>query len=105
MFAGVSNGTDRRQDVIQKFLFGAPAHEFHLDYHLCESWHLMIEQMPTAESDLSLAVVDTLGTYTDNGLICQKLNYRMRMPFIRFYPFTQPSSVQASGGGQNVSNP
>ena len=98
MLNGISNGTDRRNDVIRKFLLSAPSHDFHLDYRLCALWHLVVEEMPTQESDLAGNVIGTLGVFTGNGSICLRLNNRMRMPFIRFYPFTLPS-----GGGPNAS--
>jgi hypothetical protein len=85
MFDGVSDSTDRRNGVIRHFLFLAPAHEFHLDYELCSNWHLDVEQMSTAESDLTKRVVNSLRIATNNGIICQRLDNDVRMPFIRLY--------------------
>lgn len=87
MFKGVSDGIDRRNGVIKHFLFLAPAHEFHLDHGLCSAWHLDVEQMSTKESDLTKKVVNLLRTATSNGIICQKLNNDVRMPFIRLYGY------------------
>jgi hypothetical protein len=99
MFKGVSDGLDRRNAVIKHFLFLAPAHEFHLDFGLCSAWHLNVEQMPTAESDLSKKVVNLLKIATNLGIICQRLNHDVRMPFIRLYKYA-PSKKK---GGQRAS--
>jgi len=96
MFNGVSDGTDRRTNVIRNFLFLAPAHEFHLDYELCKNWQLDVAQMSTAESDLSKKVVTSLRIAVSNGIICQRLNNDVRMPFIRLYKYTARRT-----GGQN----
>jgi hypothetical protein len=95
MFNGASDGLDRRNGVIKHFLFLAPAHEFHLDYELCSTWHLDVEQMSTAESDLTKKVVNLLRIATNNGIICQKLNHDVRMPFIRLY---QHQRARKTGG-------
>ncbi|MFI5087002.1 MAG: hypothetical protein ACHP7I_01285 [Terriglobales bacterium] len=94
MFRDETDAKDRRNQVIEKFLFSAPSHDLHLDYHLCADWHLKMEQMQTDESDICKAAIETLGTFTDNGMICQKLNRKRRMPFIKFYdnpPVTAPA--------------
>ena len=95
MFNGVSDGLDRRNGVIKHFLFLAPAHEFHLDYGLCSTWHLDVEQMSTVESDLTKKVVNLLRIATSNGIICQRLNNDVRMPFIRLY---QHRTTRNTGG-------
>jgi hypothetical protein len=94
MFQQVSDGTDRRNGVINHFLFLAPAHEFHLDFQLCSSWHLDVEQMSTSESDLTKQVVNLLRIATNNGIICHRLDNDVRMPFIRLYKY------QPRGGGR-----
>src|SRR6266567_7956290 len=40
MFANLSDKVERREDLINKLLFNAPAHFFHLDYHLCRKWKM-----------------------------------------------------------------
>jgi hypothetical protein len=95
MFNGVSDGPDRRNGVIKHFLFLAPAHQFHLDYGLCSTWHLDVEQMSTVESDLTKKVVNLLRIATSNGIICQRLNNDVRMPFIRLY---QHRTTRKTGG-------
>lgn len=85
MFKGVSDCLSRTQSVIAHFLFGAPSHEFHLDYQFCKEWHLRVVEMPTRESDLAKRLVAGLKNCTDVGFICQPLNHRIRMPFIRYY--------------------
>jgi len=87
MFQKVSDGTDRRNGVINHFLFLAPAHEFHLDFQLCSSWHLDVKEMSTTESDLTKQVVNLLRVATSNGIICHRLNNDVRMPFIRLYKY------------------
>jgi Serine dehydrogenase proteinase len=99
MFKGVSDGLDRRNGVIKHFLFLAPAHEFHLDYGLCSAWHLDVEQMSTTESDLTKKVVNLLRIATNKGIICQRLNHDVRMPFIRLY---QHGTARKTGGQRAI---
>ncbi len=101
MFSDVPDGRDRRTGVIRHFLYGAPAHEFHLDFHLCRSWHLNVQRMPTNESDLTGKVVEALTNMTDAGIICQRLNRSIRMPLINFYE--APKTQQSPKGGRNAS--
>jgi len=98
MFNGVSDATDRRNSVIRHFLFMAPAHEFHLDYHLCSAWHLDVEQMSTADSDLTKKVVSSLRIATNTGIICHRLDNDVRMPFIKLYRY----KARKSGGSLNA---
>jgi len=105
MFADTLDGKDRGANVIRRFLFGAPAHEFHLDFHLCKSWHLIVERMGTAEYDDTVSVVDHLDTMTDNGIICHKLNRAIRMPFIHFYEAPTPNTHPKKGGSSARNKP
>jgi Serine dehydrogenase proteinase len=89
MFKGDSDGKSQAGSVIAHFLFGAPSHEFHLDHALCKDWHLKVERMSTEESDISMAVLAELRACTDNGIICHRLNPRVRMPFIRYYSYNR----------------
>jgi hypothetical protein len=89
MFKRESDCRSRAGGVIGHFLFGAPSHDFHVDYNLCKAWHLKITQMPTSESDLTKDVVEQLRACTRNNVICSRLTARVRMPFIRFYSLTQ----------------
>jgi hypothetical protein len=104
MFSDCTDRVQRRQDVIRKFLFGAPAHNFHLDYHLCADWRLKIEEMPTVESDLAKEVHTQLNSLASVGMICENLTNRHRLPYFGWYaeavqaaPPVQAS--QAAGGG------
>jgi hypothetical protein len=85
MFRGESDYQFRAGGVVSHFLFGAPSHDFHVDYALCKDWHLQVTQMPTDESDITKGVVKELRACTINNVICPRLNPRLRMPFIRFY--------------------
>jgi hypothetical protein len=87
MFKGASDKESRRNSVIAHFLFGAPAHEFHLDYRLCDAWHLRVSQMPTDESDICKEIVNQLRTCANKRIICERLSRTVRMPFITFVPF------------------
>ncbi len=98
MFADALDGKDRGANVINRFLFGAPAHEFHLDFHLCKNWHLNVQRMPTVEYDETVKVVDYLDAMTDKGIICHKLNRAIRMPFIHFYETEAPKTNRTKGG-------
>ena len=100
MFANFSDKKQRRQDVIRKFLFGAPAHNFHLDYHLCADWRLTTVEMPTAESDLAKGVLDKLNELAEAETICQNLNDRERLPYFGWYAQAAQAAppTQVTGG-------
>jgi hypothetical protein len=116
MFADCTDKVQRRQDVIRKFLFGAPAHNFHLDWHLCDDWRLKIEEMPTIESDLAKEVLNHLTALATAGIICENVTNRHRLPYFGWYaqaaqpaPPAQPApsaqsapsaqAAHAAGGG------
>jgi hypothetical protein len=103
MFHGDSDGKSQSGTVIAQFLFGAPSHEFHLDYQLCKDWHLKVEQMSTPESDISKAVLAELRACSDNGIICPRLNLRVRMPFIRYYRYNRRRRTHAGTASQRRS--
>jgi len=100
MFANFLDKEQRRQDVIRKFLFGAPAHNFHLDYHLCDDWRLNTVEMPTGESDLAKGVRDKLNELAEAETICQKLNSRERLPYFGWYAQAAQAAppAQTTGG-------
>ena len=108
MFANHADREQRRKDVIRKFLFGAPAHDFHLDYHLCTEWGLEVKEMPTVESDLTKEVLFRLNALVSQGMICENLSHRDRLPYFGWYgqaaqaaPLAQPPpTAQAAAGGQ-----
>jgi hypothetical protein len=85
MFAGCLDCKDRTGVVVQNFLFRAPTHDFHLDYHLCSTWGITVREMDTVESDLAKAAIDELEDLADDKAICPHVTRRLRMPFIRFY--------------------
>jgi hypothetical protein len=97
MFAGMLDKISRRTEVINNFLFRAPIHDFHLDYHLCNTWMLPVEEMQTLESDLSKKTIDTLENEANGGTICPHLSKLQRLPFIRLYRHT-PTPQPATGG-------
>jgi|SRR5665213_462647 len=96
MFSNFSDRIERTDDLVQNLLHGAPSHYFHLDYHLCKNWKVVIEEMCTQESDLAKKVVEEIENATANGVICQKLSRKRRMPFFGFYPYTSTSTIGAS---------
>ena len=99
MFAGESDSVQRRQDVIQKFLFGAPAHNFHLDYHLCADWRLKAVEMPSDESDLAKKVLDELTSLAEDEVICKPVDRQKRFPYFGWYAAAaQAVSPQSTGG-------
>ena len=99
MFKNASDRRSRAASAIAQFLFGAPSHEFHLDYQFCKDWQLKVAEMSTEESDLGKSVVSELKNCTSAGFICQKLSPKVRMPFVRYYrqtPGSRRSHVNAS---------
>jgi hypothetical protein len=92
MFSNFPDRVERTDDLAQNLLHGAPSHDFHLDYHLCKNWKMVIEEMGTEESDLAKRVVAELESLTASGVICQRLSRKRRMPFFGFYAYTAPTA-------------
>lgn len=86
MFGQTPNTSDRRDRVIEGLLTGAPAHSFHVDYHLGIKMGLELKEMPTEESDKTKEIIDLLDDLARNGKICENLSDSLKMPFIKFYP-------------------
>jgi hypothetical protein len=85
MFAGFLDKEQRRKDVIKHFLFGAPAHEFHLDYHLCADWGLEAVEMNTGESDVAKEVLKKLHDLAHTQTVCKHLSSKERLPYFGWY--------------------
>jgi hypothetical protein len=96
MFAGFLNRDQRRKDVITHFLFGAPAHEFHLDYHLCSDWGVEAVEMPTDESDLAKDVLKELLDLADSQTICKHLSNTERLPYFGWYALAAQTAPVAA---------
>lgn len=94
MFSQFPDGGERTEELVQNLLHGAPSHYFHLDYHLCKNWRLVVEEMSTEESDLSKKIIEEAENLTMGGVICQKLSRKRRMPFFGFYGYTSPATPQ-----------
>ena len=99
MFRKTPNTSDRRNRVIEGLLTGAPAHSFHVDYHLGIKMGLELEEMPTEESDKTKKIIDQLDELARRGDICENLSDSVKMPFIKFYPF-----VEGQKGGKDANN-
>lgn len=99
MFGNISNASDRRDRVIDGLLTGAPAHSFHIDYHLGVKMGLELKEMTIEESDKTKEIVSSLDDLTRSGEICKNLSDSLKMPFIRFYPL-----VTGQKGGNDGSN-
>jgi hypothetical protein len=85
MFTGCLDAKDKSEKVFNNFLFKAPTHDFHLDYHLCAAWGVTVKEMDTEESDLAKSAIDTLEDLADSTVICPYVSRKSRMPFIQFY--------------------
>lgn len=85
MFSPFSDKSERAEDLSYKLVHGAPSHAFHLDYHFCNNWKLVVNEMPTEESDLAKKVVTELENLTSKGVICKRLSRKFRMPFFWLY--------------------
>jgi hypothetical protein len=103
MFGKIHNKSDKRDHVIEGLLTGAPAHSFHIDYHLGIKIGLELAEMPTGESDKTKEIIRKFNELTRNGDICENLTDSLKMPFIRFYPFVEGqkgNSDDKSNGGE-----
>ncbi|HLZ51008.1 MAG TPA: hypothetical protein VKP61_09665 [Candidatus Acidoferrum sp.] len=96
MFADFSDRAERSEDLSEKLVHGAPSHSFHLDYHFCDNWKLVVKEMTTDESDLSKKVVTELENLTSQGVICKRLSRKFRMPFFWLYGHTQANPSTGS---------
>ena len=90
MLAGKHNGSGRRDRIIAELLFGKPVHDFHMDYHLCVSAGLEVQEMDTKESDMTKAVVEVLDRLVEEGSICPQLTDDLRLPVFDFFPVGTP---------------
>jgi len=104
MFADHLDAKDKSEKVFNNFLFKAPTHDFHLDYHLCEAWGVSVREMDTEESDLAKSAIDTLEGLADSKVICPHLSRRTRIPFIRFYKRTNAKNTKPANGGRKHEN-
>jgi len=102
MFAGFLDKEQRRKDVIAHFLFGAPAHEFHLDYHLCSDWGLQAVEMPTEESDLAKDVLKELHGLAGLQTICGHLSNQERLPYFGWYTQAAQAAPPAQAIGASA---
>jgi hypothetical protein len=89
MLAGLPNKKGRRNKIIRGLLFEAPAHSFHMDFHMCLDLGLAVEEMPTPESDMAKNVILLLDGLVQSGIICQNIADEEKMPFIAFYPYSK----------------
>jgi len=89
MLAGKPNGKGKRDKIIRQLLFEKPAHEFHIDYHICTEAGLEVSEMDSNESDASKRVVTTLDRLARREQICLAITDNLRLPFIAFYPFAK----------------
>jgi hypothetical protein len=88
MLKGDSNAQGRRNRIIRKLLFSAPAHEYHIGYHICDEMGLKVERMTTEEHDATMALVDLLDGLVRDEVICQDVTNDLKMPFIAYFPKT-----------------
>ncbi len=98
MFRNVSNMSARCDRVIDGLLTGAPAHSFHVDYHLGIKMGLELTEMPIEESDKTKEIVTLLDEIARSGAICENLSDSLKMPFIRFYPLAIEQKGDNNGG-------
>jgi hypothetical protein len=81
----------RSKSLIHNFLFGSPSHQFHLDYHLCVKFGLVVHEMGNEEFDRTRTCLLELEKLAEQGIICQQVSPAYRLPFVRFYPVSAPS--------------
>ncbi len=89
MLAGKPNIKGRRDLIIRSLLFGKPAHQFHLDYHMCCAAGLEVGEMDTSESDTTKDAVRTLARLSRAERICLPITDDLQQPFIAFFPLTK----------------
>jgi len=89
---------DRADETITHFLFGAPAHVFHMDFYMCRERGLPVTQLATEESDTAKDVLKSLAKLVRQNIVCKYLDEKSRSPFIDFYPFVTSSKEQANDG-------
>lgn len=83
--------------ALQKFLYEAPAHEFHMDFHLLRRIGLPVVESSVQESDISRAVVDLLRDAAEAQIVCRPMSEYYSMPFIQAFPLGS-----SSGGAEHV---
>jgi hypothetical protein len=85
MFAGQTNAAGKRNKVIKSLLFEAPAHEFHIDFHMCLDIGLVMQEMNTTESDATKGLIELLNDLVVRDIICPYIDDESRMPFIALF--------------------
>jgi len=85
MFASERNREGLRNGVIIRLLMESPSHDFHLDWHLCQSIKLRVREMGVVESDRTKALVDFLTELAMQGVICQDIDEDEKAPFIQLF--------------------
>jgi len=85
MLEGKPNGAARAELIIQHFLFDKPAHDFHMDFHLCCAAGLEVAEMGTLESDATKTVVGVLRDMAHQSTICQRVAEEYCQPFFALY--------------------
>ena len=85
MLAGKPNEAARANRIIQHFLFDKPAHDFHMDFHLCCDAGLEVAEMNTDEFDATKAVVGVLNDMAWQSTICQRVSEEYCQPFFALY--------------------
>jgi hypothetical protein len=86
----------RSQSLVHNFLFGAPSHHFHLDYHLCRKLGLVVHEMSTDEFDRAKRCIEVLESLAESSVICQRISPALRLPFFRFYPVGAAAPAEAA---------
>lgn len=87
MLADAPNKKGRRNKIIRELLFKAPAHQFHLDFHMCADIGLIVKEMDTRESVLTKKLITLLDGLVQTEIICPNITDEVKMPFIAFYPW------------------
>ncbi len=86
MLKGLPNAKGLRDRIIRELLFSAPAHDYHVDYCLCDDMGLRVERMSTEEFDATMALVDLLDELVHDEAICPNVTDDLKLPFIAYFP-------------------
>jgi hypothetical protein len=85
MFAADPQREERATQISQKLLFNYPARDFYMDYHICKTLGMKVNEMSEDDSDMTRRIVKTLEKYTQAEIVCKVVDKDRRAPAITLY--------------------
>ena len=85
MFAADPQREEKATQISQKLLFNYPARDFYMDYHICKTLGMKVNEMSEDDSDMTRRIVKTMEKYTQADIVCKVVDKDRRAPAITLY--------------------